>query len=121
MILRNVMAAKLHGIRVTHTRLFYSGSIALPRAIIEAAGFIENDQVAVYNFNSGARYETYVIHGKDDEVSANGPSARLSAPGDRLAIVQYVLTDEILKPRLLFFNEFNRQVAKQEVFPGEEP
>jgi aspartate 1-decarboxylase len=111
------MAVKLHGVCVSECNLYYSGSIVLPREMYEDTGLRENDQVSVYNFNSGTRYDTYVIGGSAGVVSVNGPSARLSKPRDRLAIVQYVLTDELLEPRILFLDASNRIVDQQDVFP----
>jgi aspartate 1-decarboxylase len=116
MELRWVLAAKLHGISVTSTDLYYTGSISLPAEMIRDAGLRPNDAVEVYNFNSGARYRTYVIEGDPGQVQANGPSARLSQPGDRLVLVQYVLTDGEIEPRIAHYNEENVRVPAQEAF-----
>lgn len=73
--------------------------------------------VSIYNFNNGARYDTYVIAGEDDRtVSINGPSARLCYKGDRIVVVQYIMTDEQIKPKVLFFNLENQQVDQASVF-----
>jgi aspartate 1-decarboxylase len=75
------------------------------------------DAVSVYNFNNGARYDTYVILGEDETtVGLNGPSARLCYKGDRIVVVQYVMTDEKIKSRVLFFNPDNQQVDQESVF-----
>ncbi len=116
MILRSVMSVKLHGLKVTQCHLHYSGSITIPRSICREAGLKEGDQVDVYNFENGARYSTYVIEGDGNEVAVNGPSARLCQPGDRIVVVQYVWTDEELKPKVLFFDENNRIVPPEQVF-----
>ena len=118
MILRTVLAAKLHGLCVTDSYLYYSGSITLPGSACEEAGLHEGDEVAVYNFENGNRYETYVIQGAEGVVVVNGPSARLSQVGDRLVVAQYVLTDERLAPKILFFDRTNRRVAPEAAFPG---
>lgn len=114
MKLRHVLAAKLHGICVTRSELYYSGSIVLPASVCEAAGLVDGDQVSVYNFNSGSRYDTYIIYGPDSQVSVNGPSARLSQVGDRLVVVQYLLTDEKLQPKVIFLNANNQIVSHEE-------
>jgi aspartate 1-decarboxylase len=116
MTLRHVLAVKLHGLCVTRSELYYSGSIVLPRSVCEAAGLFEGDQVSVYNFHSGSRYETYVLYGVDNQVSINGPSARLSQVGDRLVVVQYVLTDERLQSKVIFLNRKNQAVSQEDVF-----
>jgi aspartate 1-decarboxylase len=118
MELRWVLAAKLHGIAVTSTNLYYTGSIALPSEMVRSAGLRPNDVVEVYNFSSGARYRTYVIEGASGQVQANGPSARLSQPGDRLVLVQYVLTDGEIEPRIFHYNAENVCVPAQEAFKG---
>ncbi len=117
MILKTVMAVKLHGLTVTQCHLHYSGSITIPRSICLEAGLKEGDQVDIYNFNNGARYTTYVIEGPDGVVGINGPSARFCQPGDRIVVVQYVITDENITPRVLFFDENNKIVPPEKVFP----
>ena len=72
---------------------------------------------SIYNFNNGARYDTYVIEGTDDNtVGINGPSARLCYKGDRIVVAQYVVTDEKINPRVLFFDDQNREVEFESVF-----
>ncbi len=117
MELRWVLATKLHGITVSHTNLYYAGSIGLPLTMIDAAGLRPNDVVEVYNFMSGARYQTYVMVGPDGRVEVNGPSARLTQPGDRLVVVQYVLTEDDVEPRILHYNAKNEGVAPRLTFP----
>lgn len=117
MIMRSVMAVKLHGICVTQCKLFYSGSIILPLSVLESSRLLPGDMVSIYNFNNGARYDTYVITGDDDHtVSINGPSARLCYKGDRIVVVQYVMTDEKIEPKVLFFNSNNLEVDQESVF-----
>jgi len=99
--LRHVLAVKLHGLCVTRSELYYSGSIVLPGLVCNEAGLLAGDQVSVYNFSSGSRYDTYILCGTDSHVSVNGPSARLSQVGDRLVVVQYVLTDENPEPKVI--------------------
>jgi aspartate 1-decarboxylase len=117
MIMRSVMAVKLHGICVTQCELFYAGSIILPPSVLTSSKLLPGDAVSVYNFNNGARYDTYVIAGEDDyTVGINGPSARLCYKGDRIVVVQYVMTDEEIEPQVLFFNAENQQVDDALVF-----
>src|ERR1700694_2740959 len=116
MILRHVLAVKLHGLCVTRSELYYSGSINLPESVCEKVGLRPGDQVSIYNFNSGSRYETYVLPSAGEDVIINGPSARLSQVGDRIVVAQYVLTDEDLTPKVLFFNSKNESVELSEVF-----
>jgi len=41
--------------------LHYEGSISIDRALSEAAGFLINERVEIYNIDTGARFATYVI------------------------------------------------------------
>ena len=117
MIMRSVMAVKLHGICVTRCDLHYSGSIILPPRILASTDLTAGDAVSIYNFNNGARYDTYVILGEDEiTVGINGPSARLCYKGDRIVVIQYVMTDEKIESRVLFFNSDNQQVDQESVF-----
>ena len=117
MIMRSVMSVKLHGICVTRCDLHYSGSIILPPRILKSSNLTAGDVVSIYNFNNGARYETYVISGEDElTVGINGPSARLCYKGDRIVVVQYVMTDEKIESKVLFFNAENQQVEQESVF-----
>ena len=52
----------------------------------------------------------------DVTVGINGPSARLCYKGDRIVVVQYVMTDEEIESRVLFFNSDNQQVDQESVF-----
>ena len=73
--------------------------------------------VSIYNFNNGARYDTYVIEGVDETtIGINGPSARFCYKGDRIVVVQYVMTDEQIESKVLFFNQDNQQVDQEAVF-----
>ena len=117
MIMRSVLAVKLHGICITQCELHYSGSITLPPRILKSSSLMAGDVVSIYNFNNGARYDTYVIKGDDDHtIGINGPSARLNYKGDRIVVVQYVMTDEQVESKVLFFNENNLQVDQEAVF-----
>jgi aspartate 1-decarboxylase len=117
MIMRSVMVIKLHGICVTRCDLYYSGPIILPPRILASSNLMAGDAVSIYNFNNRTRYDTYVISGEDDiTVGINGPSARLCYKDDSIVVVQYVMTDEEIESRVLFFNLDNQQVDQESVF-----
>ncbi len=113
---RQVLKTKLHGLSVTQKELYYSGSIVLPRELCDQAGLRQYDVVEIYNFNSGARYTTYVLYGGPGEVQVKGPSARLCEVGDRIVLVQYVQTQGEIEPTLLFLNSRNESVSEKECF-----
>ena len=86
---RRLMKSKIHRARVTGTDLNYEGSISLDPRLMKEADITDNEQVAIYNLNNGARFETYAIPGGAGEVCVNGAGARLCYPGDLVIIVTY--------------------------------
>ena len=50
-----LMKGKIHRARVTEADLHYEGSISIDRNLIEAAGFLANERVDIYNIDNGAR------------------------------------------------------------------
>jgi aspartate 1-decarboxylase len=90
-MLRELLIGKLHNATITEANLHYSGSITIDTELMEAAGMVENEKVHVFNINTGARFETYVIRGKPGSrvIGLNGAAARLGAVGDKLIILCY--------------------------------
>ncbi len=105
-----VLRAKLHGLRVTGCDLHYHGSITLDPAYCRAAGIVPLEFVEIWNKNSGARIETYVIYGEPGSGCCilNGAAARTCQKGDELIIAasEYAAAPaELLhiRPRVLTF------------------
>ena len=88
---RIMCKSKIHRARVTETKLYYEGSIALDPLLLEAADILPGEKVEVLNLNNGSRLETYAILGKkgSGEVCLNGPSARFACEGDEVIILAY--------------------------------
>jgi aspartate 1-decarboxylase len=111
-----ILRAKLHNLRVTGTRLDYVGSLSVDVALLEAAGLLPYEQVQVYNVNTGARFETYLIPAPAGSRTAevNGAAARLAEVGDRLIVAAYAWVDPTtaprLRPRILILGEGNEVV-----------
>jgi len=86
-----VLKSKIHRVSVTDANLNYIGSITIDEALMDAAGLIEYEKVAVVNNNNGERFETYVIKGERGSgvICTNGAAARLVQPGDILIITAY--------------------------------
>ena len=59
-----ILKSKIHRVSVTDANLNYIGSITIDEDLMDAAGIIENEKVAVVNNNNGERFETYVIKGE---------------------------------------------------------
>jgi aspartate 1-decarboxylase len=109
------MSGKVHRATVTEANVEYEGSITLDPVLIEAAGFLPYEQVAVLDVTNGARLETYIIQGErgSGEVCINGAAAHLVHPGDLVIIVAYQQVDAELrdwKPKVVFVDSANRIV-----------
>lgn len=89
-----VLRAKLHRATVTDANLEYEGSISICPALLEAADLHRYEKVDIYNINNGARFSTYIIHGKEKEICLNGAAARHACPGDQVIIVAYGNIDQ---------------------------
>ena len=108
---RTLLKSKLHCATVTGADLNYEGSIAIDPELCQEADLFKNEKVEIYNCNNGARFSTYVIFGKAQEISLNGAAARLVAPGDTVIICSYADYDsqECMKhqARILLMNSDN--------------
>lgn len=114
--MRTMLKSKIHRATVTQADLHYVGSIAIDRALMEAADLIEGEQVVIADITNGARLETYVIsapHG-GGMVGINGAAAHLVSAGDLVIIMSYAVLEEgearALKPRVVHVDEDNRIV-----------
>ena len=94
-----IVRAKLHGIRVTDANLNYQGSITLDPEMCERVGIYPMEFVDIWNKNSGARIQTYVILGEPGSRCCvlNGSAARTCQPGDEIIIAarEFIQRDEI--------------------------
>lgn len=90
-----VLKSKLHGVTVTQAELDYIGSITIDEDLMDAANFIENEQVHVLNKNNGQRIVTYVIKGKRGSgvICLNGPAALKVSVGDVCIVLSYANMD----------------------------
>lgn len=109
-----VLYSKVHRATVTEADLDYEGSLTLDRTLMDYAGLIPFQQIAVYNIADGARFETYVIEGTPDSgtVQVNGAAAHLAKKGDLVIIAAYVSlpANEAAqwRPRLVYVDARNR-------------
>ena len=108
---RNLLRCKIHRATVTDADLNYEGSVSIDPALCEAADLIPFERVEIYDCNNGARFATYVIHGKAGEVCLNGAAARLVHRGDKVIIASYGNFAEAEcrdhKPKLIFVDGAN--------------
>ena len=90
-----VLKSKISYATITHTELYYVGSISIDEDIMDQANLRENERVQVVNLNNGERLETYVIKAKRGSkiIGLNGPAARKGAVGDDVFILSYAIID----------------------------
>ncbi len=110
MELIEVIAAKLHGIKITESALHYHGSITIDEDILKKAGIRPMEFVYIWNKASGARISTYVLPGEKGSgvVCLNGAAARSCQVGDEviISLSKYITNDEMKsrKAKVLTFN-----------------
>lgn len=108
----NMLYSKIHRATVTDADLNYEGSISIDSALIEKAHLFVNQKVDIYNCNNGARFSTYVIPGKKQQICLNGAAARHVQKGDVVIIVAYASVDiteaSKHKPTVVFVNSKNQ-------------
>lgn len=113
-MLRTLLQAKLHRVRVTEADLHYEGSCGIDRTLLEASGLLPNQYIELYNVDNGERFSTYVIEAPagSGAISLNGAAARKAALGDRLIICAYSQYDEqetaAHRPVVVLVDDHNR-------------
>lgn len=113
-MIRKMLQAKLHRVRVTQACLDYEGSCGIDRELLELTGMKVNQYIEIYNVSNGERFNTYIIAapGGSGEISLNGAAARRAQIGDILIICTYGGYDEAEvrnhKPVVVFVGEDNR-------------
>jgi aspartate 1-decarboxylase len=107
-----MLKSKIHRATVTDADLNYEGSISICPRLIKASNFLLNEKVDIYNCNNGARFSTYVIEGKNNEICLNGAAARHVQKNDIVIIVSYCLMTkeeaEKHEPAVVFVTEKNK-------------
>jgi aspartate 1-decarboxylase len=106
--------SKIHRATITEANLAYEGSLTVDRDLMDAAGLLPYEKVAVVNVTNGSRLETYVIEGGRGTgvLCLNGAAARLGAVGDTVIIIAYAqMSPEeaaSYKPALIQVDDENR-------------
>jgi aspartate 1-decarboxylase len=113
-MLRTMLQAKLHRVRVTQADLDYEGSCGIDEALLEASGLREHQHIDLYNVSNGERFSTYIIKAPrgSGEISLNGAAARKAMVGDLLIICAYSTYSEAelesYRPVVVLVDERNR-------------
>jgi len=87
------LKCKIHRATITHTEVDYEGSITIDRILMDAAGLLPGEKVAVFNYQNRNRFETYVIEGErgSGTIGLNGPAALMGEVGQRVVILSYAI------------------------------
>ena len=115
-----LLSGKIHRARVTQADLDYVGSVSIDEGLMEAAGIIEWEKVAILDVTNGERLETYAIKAPrgSREICINGASAHLVKPGDLVIILSFLHADANSvhehKPKIVIVNENNEIVSVTE-------
>lgn len=113
-MIREMLQAKLHRVRVTRADLHYEGSCGIDAELLEASGILPNQKIDIYNVETGDRLTTYAIKSPSGsgEICLNGAAARKAAVGDHVIICAYSqYTDEELsryRPVVILVDENNQ-------------
>lgn len=113
-MLLSMMRAKLHSATVTECDLHYEGSCAIDEGLLKAAGMLVNEEIHIWNVNSGARIVTYIIPAPagSGAIAVNGAAARHFAKGDKVIIASFAqMTREEAEehePRVVILGEDNK-------------
>jgi len=125
-MLRQFLLGKIHRATVTRADLDYVGSITIDVSLIEAAGFVENEKIDIYDITNGARLSTYVLPGRrgSSEIGINGAAAHLVGKGDLVILANYgwLSAEEAAahRPRVVHVDGKNRivELADEERTPA---
>ena len=93
-----LLSGKIHRATVTQADLDYVGSVSIDVDLMEAAGIIEWEKVAILDVTNGERLETYAIKAPrgSREICINGAAAHLVKPGDLVIILSFCTWMSIL-------------------------
>lgn len=109
-----ILKSKITEARITHTHLFYRGSMGIDGKIMKEAGLIPGEKIQVLNYNNGERLETYVIEEKSGSgrFVLYGPASKKGKVGDKLCLLSYQMVKRehagLFKPTLVILNERNK-------------
>lgn len=86
-----VLKSKITEAKITHTRLFYKGSMGIDSNVMKAVNLLPGEKVQVLNYDNGERLETYTIEEKagSGRIVLYGPASRKGEVGQRLCILAY--------------------------------
>lgn len=112
--MRSLLRAKIHRATVTQTDLEYVGSITIDSDLLRETDIWPGERVLISDIDNGTRFETYVVEGEPGSgvIGINGAAARLVDVGDRVIIMAFEITDEMIDPRIIMVDDANRCVRR---------
>ena len=108
-----MLKGKIHRATVTAAEVDYVGSITIDRDLMDAAGILEYEKVAVADVVNGNRLETYTIAGERGSgmICLNGAAAHLVKTGDKVMIMAYAQMSpeeaKVFRPKVVFVDGKN--------------
>ncbi|MBN1424993.1 aspartate 1-decarboxylase [Candidatus Fermentibacteria bacterium] len=94
-MMRRMLRAKIHRVRITATYLDYEGSLGIARELMEASGILPWEEVYVANVTTGERFTTYAFETPPKTgVALYGAAARLGAVDDLAIVMTYAGVDD---------------------------
>jgi len=118
-----MLKGKIHRATVTEANVDYEGSITIDPLLMDAAGFLQFEQVHVLDINNASRLTTYAIEGEPGSgvICINGAAARLVNQGDLVIILAYdLMTEEEARehrPNLVYVDGRNKIVRTAHEIP----
>src|SRR4029453_16669705 len=93
---RQMLKSKIHRATVTDCDVDYVGSITIDTELMASADLLSNEQVHVWDIDSGPRLSTYVIDGEPGSgtIQVNGAAAHLTRPGHKIIVASFGAYDE---------------------------
>lgn len=93
---RQMLKSKIHRATVTDCDVDYVGSITIDPELMASADLLPNEQVHVWDIDSGSRFVTYVIEGGtgSGDMKVNGAAAHLTRPGHKVIVASFGAYDE---------------------------
>lgn len=109
-----VLKSKITEATITHTKLFYKGSMGMDSAIMKQVDILPGEKVHVLNYDNGERLETYTIEEKSGSgrIVLYGPASKKGQVGQRLCILSYAAmtydSAKTFKAKVVTLNSKNR-------------
>jgi aspartate 1-decarboxylase len=110
---KQMLKSKIHRATVTDCDVDYVGSITVDTELMAGADLLPNEQVHVWDVDTGSRFVTYVLEGEagSGTIQVNGAAAHLTRPGHKVIIASFAGYDaedlEAYDPVVVHVNDAN--------------